>query len=214
MSKYPIFLELKASKIVIIGAGTVAYRKIQSLIQTGARFVVVAKKFHPSFKTFDKNPAIELIKSKYKRTYLSKAALVISATDDKHLNRQIYDDCRDLDILCNTVDQPEFCDFYMPAVIKRDNLQIAISTSGRCPGYSRSLKSQLEQIITNQHGKFLQELEIYRKKILDEIDSPHLRKAAIGELIGEKSFEYYKKNGSHTWRQRAENIKDKYRDNS
>lgn len=213
MSKYPILLELKASKVLIIGAGSVAFRKAQALLDTGARLVIVAEKFHTSFFALQKNPNIEMIKSKYDKNYLSDAALVISATDNPKINQGVYRDCRQADIPCNTVDNPQFCDFYMPAIIKRGNLTVTVSTQGDCPGYAGFLKRKLENIITDRHGEFLKELREYREKILEEIPNPVQRKAAIGELITEKSFEFYKENGSQAWRQRAEEIKDKYKDN-
>jgi precorrin-2 dehydrogenase/sirohydrochlorin ferrochelatase len=212
MSKYPILLELESCKITIIGAGSVALRKAQALLDTGARLVIIAENFHPSFQTLEKNPNIELIKSKYDKIYLTDAALVISATDNQKLNQRVYRDCRQSDIPCNTVDNPKLCDFYMPALIKKGNLTIAVSTQGDCPGYAGFLKRNMENFVTDRHGEFLEELRKYREKILEEIDNPAQRKAAIGELITEKSFEFYKENGSQTWRQRAEEIKNKYKD--
>ena len=86
--------------------------------------------------------------------------LAIAATSDRQLNRRIYKDCQELEILCNVVDAPELCDFIVPAVVKRGDLQIAIGTEGNCPAYAGHLRKKLEQSFTDKHGEFLAELAL------------------------------------------------------
>jgi len=214
MPKYPIFLELKDRRVVVIGGGTVATRKAQSLLDAGARLVLVAEKIDDTLINLCRNKNAEIIKSKYSKNYLSRAVLAIAATNDHQLNRRIYKDCQELEILCNVVDEPQMCDFFVPAVVKRRDLQIAIGTEGACPAYSGHLRKKLEQLFTEKHGQFLAELQAFRKHIIESITDLSNRKALLGELVGDESFEYFIEKGPTAWRDRAEKTLNQYRSDS
>jgi len=206
MAKYPIFLELGGRRVVLIGGGAVAVRKARSLLDAGARLVVIAERIDDVLADLCAGTSAELVRSKYSKDYIAEAVLVIAATNDQQLNRQIYKDCQELEILCNVVDQPELCDFYVPAVVRRGDLQIAIGTEGYCPAYAGHLRKKLEQTFTEKHGDFLAELERLRKRIVKDVPEPADRKALLGELADDESFEYFIENGSAAWRDRAEKI--------
>jgi len=210
MAKYPIFLELSGRRVVLIGAGAVAVRKARSLLAAGARLVIVAERIDDVLTNLCTGTGAELIRSKYSKDYLAGAVLVIAATNNHQLNRRIYEDCQELEILCNVVDQPELCDFYVPAVVKRGDLQIAIGTEGYCPAYAGHLRKKLEQTFTDKHGDFLAELERLRKRIINDVPEPADRKALLGELADDKSFEYFLQHGPCAWRKYAEKIKQEY----
>lgn len=214
MGKYPIFLELSGSRVVVIGGGTVAARKAQVLLDAGARLVVVAEKISDVFTPICQGTDAELIKSKYSKEYLGRAVLVIAATNDNQLNKRIYHDCQELEILCNVVDVPELCDFFVPAVVKRGDLQIAISTDGNCPAYAGHTRKKLEGLFTEQHGLFLAELEKLRKRVIEEIADPTDRKSLLGQLVDDESFDYFNENGSAAWYDRADKIIKSYPEKS
>ena len=203
MSKYPIFLELKDRKVVIIGAGSIATRKLQSLLGTGARLVIVAERFTDVLTTLCKGTKAELIQDRYSKNYLTDASLAIAATNDLQLNEQIYKDCQKLQVLCNIVDQPDCCDFFVPAVVKRGKLQIALSTEGCCPAYAKTLKSKFQLMFTEKHGEFLNELQCLQAKIIEEIPDPAERKFLLLKLADDKSFEYFICHGPEEWRDYA-----------
>ena len=96
MSKYPVFLELSERRVVVIGGGSVAVRKAQTLLDAGARLVVVAERIDKMMTLLCQSKKAELIKSKYSKNYLAEAVLAIAATNDHQLNRQIYKDCQEL----------------------------------------------------------------------------------------------------------------------
>lgn len=210
MAKYPIFLELGGRRAVIVGGGAVATRKAQTLLAAGARLVVVSKTIDDVLAALCQSTNAELIKSGYSKNYIAGAVLVIAATSDEQLNKQIYKDCQELEILCNVVDAPELCDFIVPAVVKRGDLQVAIGTEGHCPAYAGHLRKKLEQTITIQHGEFLAELEMARKRIFKDVPNMADRKTLIGQLADDKSFEYFLQNGSEAWRNYAQEIKQGY----
>jgi precorrin-2 dehydrogenase/sirohydrochlorin ferrochelatase len=206
MAKYPIFLELNGRRVVVIGGGTVAVRKAQTLLAAEARLVVVAEHIDKMMTALCKSKNAELVKSKYSKEYLAEAVLAIAATNNHKLNQQIYKDCQELEVLCNIVDDPQFCDFYVPAVVRRGDLQIAIGTEGRCPAYAGHVRKKLEKIFIEEHGQFLAELQKIRQKIINEIPEPAERKAVLGLLVDDESFEYFIRNGQEQWRNRTDEI--------
>jgi precorrin-2 dehydrogenase/sirohydrochlorin ferrochelatase len=206
MAKYPIFLELGSRRVVVIGGGAVAVRKVQALLSAGARIVVVAERIDEMMTALCRGTDAELIKSKYSKSYLAGALLAIAATNNNELNKRIYKDCQELEVLCNVVDVPELCDFFVPAVVKRGNLQIAIGTEGQCPAYAGHTRKKLETIFTEQHGQFLAELEKLRKKIIENVTNPADRKTVLGQLADDDSFEYFVENGSAQWHTFADEL--------
>jgi precorrin-2 dehydrogenase/sirohydrochlorin ferrochelatase len=193
--KYPIFLNLESKRAVVIGGGSVAARKILGLLDAKARLVVVAEHIDDALKTSCKNTNTEFVEAKYSKDYLVGATIAFAATNSQKLNEQIYKDCQQLDVLCNVVDNPGLCDFFAPAVIRKDDLQIAICTEGSYPAYAGHLRQKLEEIITPQHGEFVTELEKLRGKVFEQIHDDNKRKTILGILAGDEAFEIFKKNG-------------------
>ena len=210
MSKYPIYLEVSSRRIVIIGGGAVATRKVQVLLEAGARLVIVSPKIDDVLTNLCRGTNAELIKSRYSKNYLAGATLAIAATNDHKLNKQIYKDCQELEILCNVVDEPELCDFFVPAVVKRGDLQIAIGTEGNCPAYAGHIREKLEHLFTENHGLFLAQIQTLRKKIIEDTPDPEYRKALLGKLVDDQSFDYFVQNGLQKWRTFAEKIIKEY----
>ena len=164
MAKYPIFLELSERRVVLIGGGTVAARKAEALLDAGARLVIVTERAGEAITALGAANRAELIRSRYSKQYITGAVFVIAATNSTKTNEQIYRDCQALEILCNVVDDPRLCDFFVPAVVKRGDLQIAIGTEGYCPAYAGHLRKKLEATFGTEHGQFLSELEKVRKQ--------------------------------------------------
>jgi precorrin-2 dehydrogenase/sirohydrochlorin ferrochelatase len=206
MAKYPIFLEVSGRRVVLIGGGAIAARKAEPLLKAGARLVVVAERISDALRELCRGTTAEMIEGRYSKDYLSGAMLAIAATDDDKLNQRIYKDCQQLEILCNVVDSPVLCDFFVPAVVKRGDLQIAICTEGRSPAYAGHIRKKIEKIFTEKHGEFLAELEAIREHVIEEVSDPAERKALSGKLVDDTSFEYFVANGVALWRRRAEEM--------
>ena len=203
MAKYPIYLELQGRRVVLVGGGPVAFRKAETLVQAGARLVVVAPAFCPALEDLCLQGRAEMIRARYEKAYIGPAVLVIAATDDRAVNERVYGHCQELGILCNAVDQPDLCDFYVPAVVQRGALQIAIGTDGRCPAFAGHVRQRLERLFTEQHGRFLEQLQWARQQAIKRLSDPDLRKAVMGHLVGDASFETLVRDGVETWRARA-----------
>jgi len=204
MGKYPVFLELASRRVVVVGGGAVAVRKAQALLEAGARLVVVAEHISDMMMAICAGSNAEVVRSKYSKDYLVGAVLAIAATNDRRLNKQIYKDCQELEVLCNVVDEPQLCDFFVPAVVKRGRLQIAIGTEGDCPAYAGHIRKKLEKVFTDKHGEFLAELEALRERIIKDVPDSTDRKAMLGKLVDDESFEYFAQNGPDVWRRKAQ----------
>ncbi|NIA17296.1 MAG: hypothetical protein GWO86_03000 [Planctomycetes bacterium] len=206
MANYPVFLNLAGRSVVIIGGGAVALRKTQVLLTTGAHLVVVSEHIDDKLAVLCQNKDARLINSVYSKEYLSGAVLAIAATNDHELNKQIYRDCRESGLLCNVVDVPRLCDFFVPAVVKRDDLQIAVSTEGACPAYAGYLRKKLERIFTEKHGRFLAELKVIRERIIKDVPNPADRKVLLSQLVDDKSFDCFVQKGLSKWQAYADNL--------
>jgi len=212
MAKYPIFLELKGRRVVLIGAGTIAFRKATTLLEAGARLVIVAEHATPEVELLcQQNKHAELVKSSYAKEYLNGAIMVIAATNNRQLNKQIYRDCQNCGAICNVVDDPELCDFFAPAVLRRGDLQIAISTEGACPAYAGHIRKKLEDMFTDTHAKFLSELECLRAKVISELPGAEERKTVMGKLSDDASFEIFTASGPDKWRWYADELIAQYK---
>jgi len=199
MAKYPIYLNLSGRRTVVVGGGTIALRKTQALVEAESRVTVVAEHLSPTLEDAFAMPGVEIVLSPYRKDYLVGATLCIAATNDSVVNKKVYTDCQELEILCNVVDQPELCDFFVPAVVKRGDLQIAISTDGNCPAYAGHVRKKLEELFTETHGQFVEELEKIRKHIIAEISDPDQRKALLGQCASDESFDYFTAHGPQQW---------------
>ena len=206
MAKYPIYLELGGKRVVVIGAGSVASRKVAVLCQAGAKVLVVAKEIQSEFADRCKDLDLEIVEGEYSKEYLAGAVMVMAATNVSELNTRIYKDCNELNVICNVVDVPELCDFYVPAKIERGPLQIAIGTNGASPAYSAKLRRQLESMFTETHGQFAAEMGVVRKRVIEEIADGAIRKKIFEALVTDESFDCFANDGAEAWRKYAENL--------
>jgi precorrin-2 dehydrogenase/sirohydrochlorin ferrochelatase len=209
MAKYPIYLELKDTYAVVIGAGSVAARKAKTLVATGANVKVVARDIEPAFQELCEGLPIKIIQGDYSKEHLQDAFLVIAATNDNTLNTQIFEDCQALKTLCNVVDVPPLCNFYVPAVIQRGDLQIAISTNGKCPAYASHLRRKFQELITEDHGRFLKVLDYARQLVIQQIP-PAKRKSLLSQLADDDSYQYFLDNGDNAWKLMAQKRVDEH----
>ena len=140
-----MFVKLDGRRCLVVGAGTVAEAKIESLLATGASVRVVAPAATPRVREWARDTRIEWSVREFDADDLAGVFLVIAATNSPALHDEIYAEARRRGILCNAVDEPERCDFYFPAVVRRGELQIAISTGGLSPALAQRLRKELEQ---------------------------------------------------------------------
>jgi precorrin-2 dehydrogenase/sirohydrochlorin ferrochelatase len=155
MTYYPIFLNLSGKKVLVVGGGQVAERKIKSLLECEASVSVVSKDTTPEVREMIDDGRVHYLDAEFARRHLSEVFLVIAATDDERLNRQISEAARRQGKMINVVDQPEDCDFILPSVVKKGDLSIAISTSGKSPALAKKIRKELEAQFGREYELFL-----------------------------------------------------------
>lgn len=148
MAYAPFFIKLHAhDRIIMIGGGAIAMAKAETLVTLGAALHVVAPAILPELVALVAHHGGMVTHAPYDKKYIEGARIVIGATDDLALNTQIYNDARALGILANMVDTPHLCDFIFPALVRRGEVQIAISTAGISPSLARLIKRKIEQVL-------------------------------------------------------------------
>jgi precorrin-2 dehydrogenase/sirohydrochlorin ferrochelatase len=166
MGYYPIFLDLRGMNILVVGGGTVAQRKIETLIANGGKIFIVSKSLTKKLKEMVDSEKINWIGHEFTERYLDDVFLVIAATDDKELNHRISESARKNHLLINAVDQPADCNFIVPAIVKRGDLVIATSTSGKSPAFAKKIRENLENQFGDECSRFLVIMGRVRKEIL------------------------------------------------
>jgi len=140
--------KIKGKRVVVIGAGQVALRKVKDLTQAGARVVVIAPDIHHELEEFAlSNPTITIIKREYQKGDCAGAALVFSATNNTQVNRTVFDEASALNIPINAVDDPDNSSFYVPSFFTRGSLLVAVSTGGASPAMAAKVRRLIEQSI-------------------------------------------------------------------
>lgn len=152
MTDYPVMLQLKGRRCVIVGAGPVGQRKLQSLLATGADLVLIAPDAEPG----NLSPNITVISRNFIESDLDHAALVFAATDSPLTNRQIATAAQKLGIPVNIADDPETSDFTLPAVARRGALTITVGTSGQSPATAAMIRDSLDETLSSGWELFLQ----------------------------------------------------------
>ena len=189
---YPIFLNIQDKKCVVVGGGNVAWRKVCSLKEAGAKVVVVSPDFCPEL---EKEAGVERIQQKYATGHLKGAALVVASMDDGEVNRKVYYDAMASGILVNVVDKPEFCSFIVPASVMRGDLCISISTGGASPALARNIREYLERQFGEEYDEFTKLLSEMRRKMLSEIKDESIRRDILQRIAGLDMLEIVKEKG-------------------
>lgn len=182
MSLYPIFLKLEYRPILIVGAGKVALEKVESLLPTGARLTVVAPEARPEVIEFAREQKLVWLQREFMPSDTDGAFLVVTATNYAAVNHGIYELCVARGILCNAVDDPPFCDFYFSSIVKRDDLQIAISTAGQSPAVAQRLRREIDGQLPEDLGPWLSNLGNLRREVLSLYPAGDGRKQLLHEL--------------------------------
>ena len=165
-SLFPMFMKLEGKQCLVVGAGKVGEPKIAGLLETGARIRVVSIDTTPAVREWAREGKIELELRAFANDDLQGAFLVVAGTASRTLNERIYHEAQRLGVLCNIVDVPDLCDFYYPSIVRRGDLQIAVSTAGQSPSLAQKIRQQLEKQFGQGYAAWVAELGETRKLIL------------------------------------------------
>ena len=183
-----MFLKLEGRTCLVIGAGSVGEPKIRSLLQAKADVRVVAPETTAAVAAWANAGVLTWQSRNFVPQDLDGAFLVIAATNSHRVNDEIYREAQRRKILCNAVDDPEHCDFYYPAVVRRGQLQFAISTGGRSPALAQRLRRELEAQFSAEYAGWVEELGNAREKLQASDLEPEAKKRKLHELASQEPF--------------------------
>jgi precorrin-2 dehydrogenase/sirohydrochlorin ferrochelatase len=165
MSYFPAFLKLDNKKILIVGGGYIAYEKLEHLLDFSSNISIIALELSDDMKRVIEEKSLNFEKRGYQKGDIKDFAIVIVAVDDIPLQARIFAESKEYNCLCNSVDSVDYCDFIFPSYIKKDDLTIAVSTSGASPAVAKHLRKYLQELIPSSIGEFLQEMKDLRKSL-------------------------------------------------
>jgi precorrin-2 dehydrogenase/sirohydrochlorin ferrochelatase len=187
MSLFPIVLKLAGRACLVVGAGAVGETKIAGLLAAGADVRVVAPQATPVVAEWARSGAIQWEAREFVPADLRERFLVVAATSSKEVNDLVFREARRRGVLCNVVDDPVRCDFYYPAVVRRGDLQIAISTNGHSPALAQRLRRQLEEQFGPEYEPWVAQLGEARKKLFARRMDPERRRRILHRLASRKA---------------------------
>jgi precorrin-2 dehydrogenase / sirohydrochlorin ferrochelatase len=188
MSLLPIFLKLRGRKCLVVGGGSVAESKIESLLLSNAEVTVVAPELTKRVAGLARAGQIAWRQKFFEPSDLDAVFLVIAATNAPEVNHLVYRLAEERLILCNAVDDPEHCHFYYGAVVRRGPLQIAISTDGLSPALAQRLRRELEQQFGPEYEQWVEYLGAMRDLIRASTPDEQRRKEQLHELVKPEAF--------------------------
>jgi precorrin-2 dehydrogenase/sirohydrochlorin ferrochelatase len=188
---FPLLLKLAGRPCLLVGAGRVGEGKLQSLLQAGARVTVAAPKATASVQRLARSGEITWCKRKFTARDLEGMVLVVAATSSRQANAAVCQEARRRGVLCNAVDDPRNCDFYYPAVVRRGNLQIAISTAGSSPELAARLRKELEACFGPEYGPWVDYLGRCRAELLAAPLPVAKRQRLLRRLASRRAFQQF-----------------------
>ena len=182
---FPMFLKLEGRPCLVVGAGTVAEGKIGSLLLAGATVRVVAPQANAAVLEWARTGVIRWEAREFSPLDLDNVFLVIVATSSNEVNESVFREAQRRDVLCNVVDHPQHCDFYYPAVVRRGQLQIAISTAGESPALAQRLRRELEIQFGPEYESWVEQLGKARSELFARDINPEERRRRLHELASQ-----------------------------
>ena len=183
MNFLPIFLDLKNRSCAVIGGGEVASRKLTLLLEAGAQVTVYAPTAGETVRRWAADGKVRHVAQEFRPEMLDGCALVIAATDDKSVNRQVSDAAKARNIPVNVVDQPDLCTFIMPSIIDRSPVIVAVSTGGSSPVLARLIRARLETLIPAGYGRLAKLAVKFRDRVKQRFTHPPRRRRFWEEVL-------------------------------
>jgi precorrin-2 dehydrogenase len=185
MSLFPLFVKLQNRSCLVVGAGVIGEGKIGSLLDSAAIVCVVAPRATPRVREWSTTGAIAWQRRKFTPDDLDGRFLVVAATPSATVNALVFEEARRREVLCNVVDDPPHCDFFYPAVVRRGDLQIAISTNGKSPAFAQRLRQRFEQQFGPEFCERVSQLGVARERLFLSRMEPARRRRLLLRMARE-----------------------------
>ncbi len=189
MSLFPMFLKLQGRRCLVVGAGNIAAPKIHSLLDSSGEVRVIAPWANPEVREWNGKGMIKWEQRRFEVHDLDEQFLVIAATSSAEVNGLIFREAQQRRILCNSVDDPDNCDFFYPAVVRRGDFQLAISTAGHSPALAQRLRKEFEIQFGIEYEAWVEDLGKTRKQLFQQDMDPEARRQLLHRLASREAFE-------------------------
>jgi precorrin-2 dehydrogenase / sirohydrochlorin ferrochelatase len=193
----PINVNLKDAKVLVVGGGSIALRKVEHLLEYDCEVTVVAPKVVDKIQYYGDHNRIKLENREYISGESGKYRIVISATDDSAINEAVRKDCEDAGILVNVVDNPRLCTFTVPAVVRRGPLSITVSTDGKAPFLAGGLRVILNEFFGPHWERIADAAAVFRKKVREKYEGDAEQQGRCFERFLGQDWQEILKNKSH-----------------
>lgn len=204
MTLYPIYLKMRDAKAVVVGGGSIGESRVESLLECGARVTVVSPTLTPKLASRAEAGTIDHVAGEFLPAHLEGAVMALAATEKADINSLVSQVAKERGILINVADAPGLCDFFLPAVVRRGELNIAISTGGQCPALAKKLRLDLEELFGPEYQELLQLLGSWRAKIRGKYDDPKERREALERVINSEILELIRRGETDLAEERIE----------
>lgn len=177
MKRFPLFVNLDKLPVLVVGGGEIAERKINLIIKANAKVEVLARKFSPNVENLINKNKLKKIKSNLDISALdSNYSLIIAATDNKQINKKLFNFANKNNILINVVDQPDLCTCTFGSIVERGDLVVAISTGGNAPVFARNLREKFETLLPQSTKQLIDFSASIREKVMNSFSQFNKRR--------------------------------------
>lgn len=183
MQHYPVYLDLTGRPCFVIGGCAMAEEKVKSLVAAGARVTVISPDLNSALSGLVIEGKIDSIARRYRRGDLRSAFLVVVVSQPQSVTQAVWEETRGRNVLVNTLDDVPHCDFIAPSIVRRGDLAVAISTSGRAPALAVRLRQKLERELGPEHARFLEIAGMLRAPLARRWPDFETRKALWYRLV-------------------------------
>ncbi len=194
MRYYPVNLDVQNRECLVVGGGSVGERKVDTLLECGARVTVVTILATERLQALASEGRIDLETRGYEPSDLKGRFLVIGATDSEETNEKISRDAARRGLLCNIADRPQACSFVLPAIVRQGDLLITISTSNKSPAVARRIRQNLEKQFGPEYATLLKLMGAIRRRLLSTGKSSGAHKRMFERLLDEGLLEMIREN--------------------
>ena len=187
---YPAFIDLENRPVLVVGGGIIAQRKVETLLEAGALVTVVSPQITEQLDAYGQSNRISVRQRGFIPSDVDGVSLVISATDDPTTQTEVACIAASKNVLVNTVDKPELCSFIVPAILRRGDITIAISTSGKSPSLAAELRARLDRVLTEEFARTANVLGAVRQEVHRQFAGSDDRKRVFDSIIGSGIIEW------------------------
>lgn len=177
MAYFPLFVSMEGRHCLVVGGGKVALRKVRALLEYGADLTLVAPKLHEELETMGRQGVIKIRKREFRKEDLEEISIVFAASSCEEVNQYCARLCREQGILVNVADVPKECDFYFPALVRRGDLVVGISTGGKSPAAAGRLRRELENYLPMELEDFIVKAGYLREEAILKGEKPEENQA-------------------------------------